>query len=28
LEVKFRFVDGFGNVGSATSWVRVVAPKK
>lgn len=28
LEVKFRFVDGFGNVGSATSWIRVVAPKK
>jgi hypothetical protein len=28
LEVKFRFVDGFGNAGSATSWVKVVAPKK
>lgn len=28
LEIRFRFVDGFGNVGSATSWVRVVASKK
>lgn len=28
LSVTFRFVDKFGNVGAATSSVRIIAPKK